>query len=134
MKIAVFIFPFIPYFSHFFPPVYTYCLSHIILFLLHCTQRSHSFLMERNTVLISFVDDSLPELRHISRSTVLVITSTRMIAREHNVSHGLHETSWLSWLEQFKVLPLTIRVVADLVTVLISVKATYSRANTWDLV
>lgn len=54
-----------------------------------------------------------------------------MIVPGHNLSHGLVETSWL---EQFKVLLLTTGMVAGLVTVLTSVKVTYSRANTLDLV
>lgn len=89
--------------------------------------------MERSAGLISSIDYSLPELRHTSRSIVLLSMSTRMIVHEHNVSHGLVETTWLNWLEQFKVI-LTTRLVADLVSVLTSVKVTYSRANTLDLV
>ena len=89
--------------------------------------------MERNTGLFSSMNYSLPELRHINKSIVLVSMSTRMIVHEHNLSNGLVETSWLSWLEQFKVLRTT-KVAADLVTVLTSVKVTYSRANTLDLV
>lgn len=55
------------------------------------------FLMERNVGLITSTDYSLPEPRHINKSIVLVSMSTRMIVHEHNLSHGLFETSWLSW-------------------------------------
>lgn len=55
-----------------------------------------------------------------------------MIVYEH-VSHGLVEMSRLSWLEQLKVL-LATKVVAGLVTVLISVKVNYSKANSLDSV
>jgi len=73
--------------------------------------------MEKNACLISSVDDSFPEPRFIHKSIVQVSMSTRMIVHEHNLSHGFVEISWPSWLEQFKVLLLTTRMPADLVTV-----------------